>query len=144
MRNEARVDLAALDGPPGHHALCGFHAGVRRACHRGLKYEGNAGNEAHKKWLDQILDRAVFYLCDTKEGRAGLGADTILGTEEEIGDKMKHFFHPILMEAKRFMQPRYKNNDGEGEPMDDGEASDDVELARSYWRDHRFGGNRCL
>ena len=109
-----------VDFTPGSGALAIAASGA------GLKYEGIAGNEAHKKWLDQILDRAVFYLCDTKEGRAGLGADAVLGKEEEIGDKMKHFFHPILMEAKRFMEPRDKNDDGE-EAVDNGEDSDDVE-----------------
>ena len=39
---------------------------------------------------------------------------------------MKHFFHPILMEAKRFMEPNDKDDDGE-EAKDDGEGSDDVE-----------------
>ena len=109
-----------VDFTPGSGALAIAAIGA------GIKYEGIAGNEAHKKWLDQILDRAVFYLCDTKEGRASLGADTILGNDAEIGDKMKHFFHPILMEAKRFMEPNDTDGDGE-EAKDDGEGSDDVE-----------------
>ena len=109
-----------VDFTPGSGALAIAASGA------GLKYEGIAGNTEHKEWLDQILDRAVFYLCDTKEGRAGFGADTILGKEEEIGDKMKHFFHPILMEAKRFMKPRDTNDDNEA-PMEDEEGSEDVE-----------------
>ena len=109
----------SIDFTPGAGALAIAATGA------GIKYEGIAGNEAHKKWLDHILDRAVFYLCDTKEGRASLGADTILGNDAEIGDKMKHFFHPIIMEAKRFMEPRDNNDDEEAQ--DDGEDSDDVE-----------------
>ena len=109
-----------VDFTPGSGALAIAASGA------GIKYEGIAGNTEHKDWLDQILDRAAFYLCDTKEGRAGLGANAIFGNEADIGDKMKHFFHPILMEAKRFMEPRDKDDDDE-EAMDDGEGSDDVE-----------------
>ena len=106
------VDLTAGSG-----ALAIAAAGA------GLKYEGVAGTDAHKDWLDAILDRVVFYLRGTSKAcRAALGAD------ESVADNIKDFFAPIIMEAKQILESA--NNEGaeeEGKVAMDDDVDDSEE-----------------
>ena len=82
-----------------------------------MQYEGIAGNDAHRDWLDSIVDRCVMYKAGHEQGYSeNLGLDA-----EFVGTASK-YFGGTMMEARRLLMP----DDGEG-----GDAGEDDEAEES-------------
>ena len=52
-----------------------------------MQYEGLAGNDAHRDWLDSIVDRCVMYKAGHEEGYA----EQLGGDAEFVGKASKYF-----------------------------------------------------
>ena len=86
------------------------------------QYEGIAANDAHRDWLDSIVDRCVMYKAGQDQGYAG---ETLGGDAEFVSNASKYFNG--LMEARRWLMP----DAGEGDEEQDsgvGEDDDDEDL----------------
>ena len=105
-----------LDWTPGSGAA------AAAALHCGIKYEGICTNSPHKKWLDGLLDKAIYAVAvDSPESAAAVGASP------DFVNNIKVFFQGTVKEAKRF----FMSTSGEGNDVanvdsdpDDGSSSD--------------------
>ena len=98
-----------VDFTPGSGALAIAASGA-------MEYEGIAGNDAHRDWLDSIVDRCVMYKAGHDEGYAEQ-----LGGGEGFVEKASKYFGGTMMEARRLLMPV----DGEG--GDDEDDDDEAE-----------------
>ena len=96
-----------VDVTPGSGALAVAASGA-------MRYEGIAANDAHRDWLDSIVDRCVMYKAGHVEGYAEQ-----LGGDAEFVEKASKFFGGTMMEARRLLEPVV------GEGGDDGIVDDD-------------------
>ena len=80
------------------------------------QYEGIAANDAHRDWLDSIVDRCVMYQAGQDQGYAG---ETLGGDAEFVSNASKYFNG--LMEARRWLMP----DAGEGDEEQDGGVGED-------------------
>ena len=80
------------------------------------QYEGIAANDAHRDWLDSIVDRCVMYKAGQDQGYAG---ETLGGDAEFVSNASKYFNG--LMEARRWLMP----DAGEGDEEQDGGVGED-------------------
>ena len=101
-----------VDFTPGSGALAVAASGA-------MQYEGIACNDAHRDWLDSIVDRCVMYKAGHEEGYAEQ-----LGGDAEFVEKASKYFGGTMMEARRLLMPV----DGEGgdDEGDDDEADGDL------------------
>ena len=81
-----------------------------------MQYEGIAANDAHRDWLDSIVDRCVMYKAGQDQGYAG---ETLGGDAEFVSNASKYFNG--LMEARRWLMP----DAGEGDEEQDGGVGED-------------------
>lgn len=95
-----------VDFSPGSGALAVAASGA-------IRYEGVAANDAHRDWLDSIVDRCVMYKAGHVDGYAEQ-----LGGDAEFVEKASKFFGGTLMEARRLLEPDV------GEGGDDDEDGD--------------------
>ena len=79
-----------VDFIPGSGALAVAASGA-------MTYEGIAVNDAHRDWLDSIVDRCVMYKAGHVEGYAEQ-----LGGDEGFVEKASKYFGGTMMEARRF------------------------------------------
>ena len=78
-----------------------------------MQYEGIAGNDAHRDWLDSIVDGCVMCKAGHEEGYAEQ-----LGGDAEFAEKASKYFGGAMMEARRLLMP----DDGEGGEVERGSA----------------------
>ena len=83
-----------------------------------MQYEGIAGNDAHRDWLDSIVDRRVMYKAGHEEGYAEQ-----LGGDAEFVEKASKYFGGTMMEARRLLEP--VDEDGDDEKEEEDEDSED-------------------
>ena len=102
-----------VDFTPGSGALAVAASGA-------MEYEGVAANDAHRDWLDSIVDRCVMYKAGHESGFAEL-----LGGDAEFVEKASKYFAKNMLEAKRWLMPVSAEDDEEME--EDGEDDDDEE-----------------
>ena len=76
-----------------------------------IHYEEVGAIGAHTQWLDAIVDKVVFYLCDK-----GLLTSVI---DDKLNEKVGRFFAPLILEAKRMMG---RQDEVEAEVSDDNES----------------------
>jgi len=95
-----------VDFSPGSGALAVAASGA-------IRYEGVAANDAHRDWLDSIVDRCVMYKAGHVDGYAEQ-----LGGDAEFVEKASKFFGGTMMEARRLLEPDV------GEGGDDDEDGD--------------------
>ena len=86
------------------------------------QYEGIAANDAHRDWLDNIVDRCVMYKAGHEQGYA---KDT-LGGDPEFVAKASRYFGGTMMDARRWLMPG-AGGDGEEDGGDDEVEDDDDE-----------------
>ena len=98
-----------VDLTPGSGALAVAASGA-------AQYEGIAANDAHRDWLDNIVDRCVMYKAGHEQGYA---KDTLGGDPEFVANASKYFNG--LMEARRWLMP----DAGEGDEEQDGGVGED-------------------
>ena len=80
-----------------------------------MQYEGIAGNDAHRDWLDSIVDRRVMYKAGHEEGYA----EQLGGDADFVGKARKYFGGAgTTLEARRLLMPDV----GEGDDVEDDEA----------------------
>ena len=84
-----------------------------------MGYEGIAGNDAHRDWLDSIVDRCVMYKAGHDEGYAEQ-----LGGDEGFVEKASKYFGGTMMEARRFLGAVAEDGDDEEEEDEAAESSD--------------------
>ena len=101
-----------VDFTPGSGALAVAASGA-------MEYEGIAGNDAHRDWLDSIVDRCVMYKAGHDEGYAEQ-----LGGDEGFVEKASKYFGGTMMEARRFLGPVPEDGDDEEEEDEAAESSD--------------------
>ncbi|CAK0799630.1 unnamed protein product, partial [Prorocentrum cordatum] len=82
-----------VDFTPGSGALAIAASGT-------MEYEGIAANDAHRDWLDSIVDRCVMYKAGHDEGYAEQ-----LGGDAEFVEKASKYFSGAMMDAKRLLMP---------------------------------------
>ena len=99
-----------VDFTPGSGALAVAASGA-------MEYEGIAGNDAHRDWLDSIVDRCVMYKAGHEEGYAQQ-----LGGDEGFVEKASKYFGGTMLEARRLLEPVAE--DGEKEEDEAAESSD--------------------
>ena len=92
-----------VDFTPGSGALAVAASGA-------MEYEGIAGNDAHRDWLDSIVDRCVMYKAGHDEGYAEQ-----LGGDEGFVEKASKYFGGTMMEARRLLEPVAEDGDDEKE-----------------------------
>ena len=98
-----------IDFTPGSGALAVAASGA-------FQYEGIAGNEAHRDWLDSIVDRCVMYKAGHEKGYAEQ-----LGGDAEFVEKASRYFGGTMMEARRLLMP----DDGEGDDAGEDDAAEE-------------------
>ena len=101
-----------VDFTPGSGALAVAASGA-------MEYEGIAGNDAHRDWLDSIVDRCVMYKAGHDEGYAEQ-----LGSDEGFVEKASKYFSGTMMEARRLLEPVAEDGDEEEEEDEVAESSD--------------------
>ena len=101
-----------VDFTPGSGALAVAASGA-------MEYEGIAGNDAHRDWLDSIVDRCVMYKAGHDEGYAEQ-----LGGDEGFVEKASKYFGGTMMEARRLLEPVAEDGDDEEEDEAAEESSD--------------------
>ena len=86
-----------------------------------MEYEGIAGNDAHRDWLDSIVDRCVMYKAGHDEGYAEQ-----LGGDEGFVEKASKYFGGTMLEARRLLEPVAEDGDDEKEEEEEeyAESSD--------------------
>ena len=83
----------------------------------GAQYDGYCVNTAHKQWLDNLMDSAIFALAvESNEVALAVGA-----TEEHVGH-IKMFFSSTVKDAKRYLIAETPELEGAKE---DGGSDDD-------------------
>ena len=87
---------------------------------RVMNLEGIAANDAHRDWLDSIVDRCVMYKAGHEQGYA---KDT-LGGDPEFVAKASRYFGGTMMDARRWLMPG-AGGDGEEDGGDDEVDVDD-------------------
>ena len=102
----------------------GSGAAAIGALYAGIPYEGICENEAHKQWLDQILDRAMFAVLADKKKEKGAKKE-----DQEVAASILSFFNSIVVEANQFLKPsggdaKKKDSEDEGMSDDDAEEAD--------------------
>ena len=95
-----------VDLTPGSGALAVAASGA-------IEYEGVATNDAHRDWLDSIVDRIVMYKAGHETGFAEQ-----LGGDAEFVEKASKYFGKTMPEAKRLLMPLAAGEDGEEEEED--------------------------
>ena len=81
-----------VDFTPGSGALAVAASGA-------MEYEGIAGNDAHRDWLDSIVDKCVMYKAGhDKEYAQKLGGDDVFVA------KASKYFNGTMMEAHRLLE----------------------------------------
>ena len=83
-----------------------------------MQYEGIAANDAHRDWLDSIVDRSVMYKAGHEKGYAEQ-----LGGDADFVEKASKYFSGTMMEARRLLMPDVADDEGD----DDDEGSSDCE-----------------
>ena len=104
-----------VDFTPGSGALAVAASGA-------MEYEGIAGNDAHRDWLDIITDRCVMYKAGHEEGYAQQ-----LGGDEAFVEKASKYFSGTMLEARRLLGLGGDEDEKkeEKEEDDDSESEDD-------------------
>ena len=100
-----------VDFTPGSGALAVAASGA-------MEYEGIAGNDAHRDWLDSIVDRCVMYKAGHEEGYAQQ-----LGGDEGFVEKASKYFGGVMMEARRMLEPVAEDGDDEEESDEEEEEA---------------------
>ena len=101
-----------VDFTPGSGALAVAAAGA-------TEYEGVAANDAHREWLDSVLDRCVMYKAGHEEGYAEQ-----LGGDADFVEKASKYFSGTMLEAKRMLMP-VADGDGDGEEEEEDEVDEE-------------------
>ena len=81
-----------MDFSPGSGALAIAASGA-------FEYEGVAGNEAHRNWLDSTLERCTMYLA----GRGEKFARGLCG-DDEFAQKAQRYFGGTMLEVRRMLE----------------------------------------
>ena len=104
-----------VDFTPGSGALAVAASGA-------MEHEGIAGNDAHRDWLDSIVDRCVMYKAGHETGYA----EKLAGGDEGFVEKASKYFGGTMMEARRLLEPVDEDEDDEKEEEEDeyAESSD--------------------
>ena len=102
-----------VDLTPGSGALAVAASGA-------AQYEGIAANDAHRDWLDNIVDRCVMYKAGHEQGYA---KDTLGGDPEFVANASR-YFGGTMMDARRWLMPG-AGGDGEEDGGDDEVDVDD-------------------
>ena len=102
-----------VDFTPGSGALAVAASGA-------MEYEGIAGNDAHRDWLDSIVDRCVMYKAGHDEGYAEQ-----LGGDEGFVEKASKYFGGTMMEARRLLEPIGDEEGGDDDNKEEDEDSSD-------------------
>ncbi len=97
-----------VDFTPGSGALAVAASGA-------VEYEGIAANEAHRDWLDSVVDRCVMYKAGHETGYAEQ-----LGGDAEFVEKASKYFGGTMMEARRLLMPAGGDGDEGDDDEDDG------------------------
>ena len=100
-----------VDFTPGSGALAIAASGA-------MEYEGIAANDAHRDWLDTIVDRGVMYKAGHEEGYAQK-----LGGDEGFLEKASKYFGGVMMEARRMLEPVAEDGDDEEESDEEEEEA---------------------
>ena len=94
----------------------GSGAAAAAALHCGIKYEGICVNADQKKWLDSLMDKAVYAVaCDSPGHAAAVGAST------ELVNSIKLFYQGTVKEAKRYLVAQSSDTPAAGQD-DDGDG----------------------
>ena len=101
-----------VDLTPGSGALAVAASGA-------AQYEGIAANDAHRDWLDNIVDRCVMYKAGHEQGYA---KDTLGGDPEFVANASR-YFGSTMMDARRWLMP-----DAGGDGEEDGGDDDEVDV----------------
>ena len=104
-----------VDFTPGSGALAVAASGA-------MQYEGIAANDAHRDWLDSIVDRCVMYKAGHVEGYAEQ-----LGGDAEFVEKASKYFGGTMMEARRLLMPDVGEGGDDEDDDDEGEGSSEIE-----------------
>ena len=102
-----------VDLTPGSGALAVAASGA-------AQYEGIAADDAHRDWLDNIVDRCVMYKAGHEQGYA---KDTLGGDPEFVANASR-YFGGTMMDARRWLMPD-AGGDGEEDGGDDEVDVDD-------------------
>ena len=97
---------------PGYGALVVAASGA-------MECEGIAGDDAHRDWLNSIVDRCVRYKAGHDEGYAEQ-----LGGDEGFVEKASKYFGGTMMAARRLLGPVDADGDDEEEEGEAAESSD--------------------
>ena len=97
-----------VDFTPGSGALAVAASGA-------MKYEGIAVNDAHRDWLDSILDKCAMYKAGHNKGYA----EKLGGGDREFVEKASMYFSGTMMEARRLLE-----RDPAEDEWPEGEVSD--------------------
>ena len=81
-----------VDFTPGSGALAVAASGA-------MTYEGIAVNDAHRDWLDSIVDKCVMYKAGHNQGYAEK-----LGGDDGFVAKASMYFSGAMMEARRWLE----------------------------------------
>ena len=103
-----------VDFSPGSAALAVAAAGAQ-------EYEGIATCDAHREWLDQIMDRCTMFMA--VRDKAFLET---LGSDLAFIETIHKYFAGTMMEARRYFEP-LADDDDERDGADDDETDTDKE-----------------
>ena len=104
-----------VDFSPGSAALAVAAAGAQ-------EYEGIATCDAHREWLDQIMDRCTMFIMAVRD-KAFLET---LGSDLAFIETIHKYFAGTMMEARRYFEP-LADDDDERDGADDDETDTDKE-----------------
>ena len=104
-----------VDFTPGSGALAVAASGA-------MRYEGIAANDAHRDWLDSIVDRCIMYKVGHEDGYAEQ-----LGGDEWFVEKASEFFGGTMMEARRLLEPDVGEGGDDENDGDDGDGDSPVD-----------------
>ena len=90
-----------VDFTPGSGALAVAASGA-------MQCEGIAANNAHRDWLDSIVDRCVMHKAGHEAGYAER-----TGGDAEFCEKASRFFGGTMVEARRLLMPEVPDGDGD-------------------------------
>ena len=86
----------------------------------GISYEGVCFNQAHKDWLDNVMDNCMFAVVAS-------GIETkVSPKDQEFQEKVRHFFGPQVEEGMRLLETKKQMavSKDEGKP-DEGTPPED-------------------
>ena len=95
-----------VDFTPGSAMLAIAAAGT-------IQYEGIATNDAHRGWLDSVVDRVMLYLVGQNKQVA-----TNLGCDENLSARVDKFLSGTSLEAHCFLEPINKETCSESSDED--------------------------